>query len=75
MHIHTDKPYKIFAEAIEHEALRQFEGAMSGVVARVDDATLDESPFDYKNIFEVMAQQADLVEVKRHSIPIINVKG
>lgn len=56
-------------------SLDEFKGAMSGIVARVDAATLDESPFAYKSIFEVMAQQVDLVDVKRHIIPIINVKG
>lgn len=36
--------------------------------------TLDESPFAYKDIFEVMALQHELVEVVEHVKPIINVK-
>lgn len=46
-----------------------------GIVARVVPGTLDESPSAYKNIFEVMAMQADLVEVLHHVTPIINIKG
>ena len=35
----------------------------------------DEAPKAYKNIFEVMALQKDLVEVVDRSIPILNIKG
>jgi tRNA-splicing ligase RtcB len=52
-----------------------FTEAMSGIVAKVTDATLDESPFAYKNIFDVMAQQTDMVEVVAHVRPILNIKG
>ena len=57
--------------------LGDFERTMreAAVVARVDAGTLDESPFAYKDIFSVMAQQEDLVEVLHHVRPIINVKG
>lgn len=62
------------------EAKRQlnvadFRRAMSGVVARVDNATLDEAPFAYKNVFDVMEQQSDLVEVVAHVRPMVNIKG
>ena len=53
----------------------QFADSMIGVVARITDDTLDESPFAYKNIFDVMEQQKDLVEVIAHVLPIINIKG
>lgn len=46
-----------------------------GIQARVEKATLDEAPAAYKDIFEVMAMQADLVEVVHHVKPIINIKG
>jgi tRNA-splicing ligase RtcB (3'-phosphate/5'-hydroxy nucleic acid ligase) len=53
----------------------QFTESMAGITARVNDSTLDESPFAYKDIFEVMRQQQDLVEVVARVVPIINVKG
>jgi len=55
--------------------VEDFEEAMRGVVAKVDAQTLDESPFAYKDIFEVMKQQDDLVKVRHRVVPIINVKG
>ena len=62
------------------EAKRQlnvddFKNTMKGVTAMVTDGTLDESPFAYKDIFEVMRLQKDLVEIVAHVEPIINVKG
>lgn len=57
--------------------LAAFTAAMKerGITARVDRSTLDEAPGAYKNIWEVMAMQADLVEVLHHVRPIINIKG
>jgi tRNA-splicing ligase RtcB len=52
-----------------------FESSMKGITARVDGKTLDEAPSAYKNIFEVMKDQADLVEVLHHIKPLINIKG
>lgn len=52
-----------------------FAETMSGIVARITEATIDESPFAYKDIFDVMKQQSDLVEVVAHVRPILNVKG
>ena len=46
-----------------------------GITAKTDRHTLDEAPQAYKNIREVMAMQADLVEVLHHIRPIINIKG
>ena len=64
-------------QAAETLKLDDFESTMreAGIVARVDASTLDESPFAYKDIFSVMAQQEDLVAVLHHVRPIINVKG
>ena len=55
--------------------MADFESTMAGVTALVTADTLDESPFAYKDIFEVMRLQADLVDVVAHVKPIINVKG
>jgi len=54
--------------------VKDFEEAMIGIQAAVGRGTLDESPFVYKNIFDVMQQQSDLVEVVAHVKPIINIK-
>ncbi|MTJ93607.1 MAG: RtcB family protein [Desulfovibrio sp.] len=62
-------------QAKEALKVEDFTETMVGIVAKVDMATLDESPFAYKSIFDVMAQQADLVEVVHHVRPIINIKG
>ena len=40
----------------------------------VDENTIDESPFAYKDIFEVMELQSDLVEIEEHIRVLINVK-
>ena len=55
--------------------LDDFKDSMNGIKARVKMDTLDESPFAYKNIFEVMEQQKDLVEVITLVKPLINIKG
>jgi len=39
------------------------------------DSNLDEAPLAYKNIFEVMNNQSDLVEVLDRVVPILNIKG
>lgn len=52
-----------------------FTEAMQGIKANVSEATLDESPMAYKNIFEVMDLQKELVNVLHHVKPIINIKG
>jgi tRNA-splicing ligase RtcB len=53
----------------------EFKNSMKGITAKVDDSTLDESPNAYKNIFEVMEQQKNLVDVVCHISPLINIKG
>jgi len=62
-------------QAKETLSLEDFRKTMLGVVARVDERTLDESPYAYKNIYEVMRMQADLVEVVAHVRTKINIKG
>lgn len=56
-------------------SLEDFSQVMLGIQAKVCADTLDESPFAYKNIFDVMDLQRDLVEVIHYIKPIINVKG
>lgn len=52
-----------------------FRSSMKGITAMVTEKTLDESPAAYKNIFEVMELQKDLVDVVAHVRPLINIKG
>jgi len=46
-----------------------------GVECRKDQGVLDEAPKAYKNIEQVMAQQADLVEVIAELKQVLCVKG
>lgn len=55
--------------------VEEFKKEMVGVVAKVGNKTLDESPMAYKNIFEVMDLQKDLLRVVHHIKPLINIKG
>lgn len=55
-----------------HEQLRQ---AMVGIEYRDTDAFLDEIPGAYKDIDQVMADSADLVEIRHTLRQIVNVKG
>lgn len=55
--------------------MTDFALSMSGVYAKVSTETLDESPQAYKNIFEVMRQQSDMVSIKHWVKPLINIKG
>ncbi len=52
-----------------------FVDMMNGITAKVGKSTLDESPMAYKNIFDVMSNQADLLNVVTRVLPIINIKG
>lgn len=55
--------------------IEDFKSTMGGVTALVNPDTLDESPFAYKDIFEVMKLQSSLVDIIAHVKPIINIKG
>lgn len=55
-----------------HEQLRE---AMVGIEYRDTDAFLDEIPAAYKDIDRVMADAADLVEVRHTLRQVVNVKG
>ena len=53
----------------------EFNEMMKNIVTNHTKKTIDESPKVYKNIFEVMELQKDLVEIVEHIKPILNVKG
>jgi tRNA-splicing ligase RtcB len=55
--------------------LAEFRDETSKLVTNHTDAMLDEAPKAYKDIFEVMRLQSDLVEVIDRVIPILNIKG
>ncbi len=55
--------------------MEQFSESMKGITATVEIGTLDESPFAYKNINEVMKGQKESVKIYKHIKPIINWKG
>lgn len=59
-------------EAVDFE---DFKSEMEGIQALVTEGTKDESPFAYKDIFEVMRLQESLVDVVAHVKPLINIKG
>lgn len=63
------------AKAKEIVDLETFEDAMQGIKAKVTQGTLDESPFAYKDIFNVLELQRDLAKVLFHIKPLINIKG
>jgi tRNA-splicing ligase RtcB len=49
--------------------------ATAGVECRKDDGVLDETPAAYKPIDDVMAAQADLVEIVYELRQVVCVKG
>jgi tRNA-splicing ligase RtcB (3'-phosphate/5'-hydroxy nucleic acid ligase) len=53
----------------------QLDAAMTGIEWRHTDAFLDEIPAAYKPVDQVMADAADLVEVRNTLRQIVNVKG
>ena len=55
-----------------HEQLQE---SMVGIEYRDTDAFIDEIPGAYKDIDQVMADAADLVEVRHTLRQIVNVKG
>lgn len=62
-------------KAKDQLSLEEFHKEMEGVVTNHTDATLDEAPKAYKDIYEVMSLQEDLVEVIDQVTPILNIKG
>lgn len=62
-------------EAQRTLSVEKFTATMKGITAKIEADTLDESPEAYKDIFEVMRQQSEMVDVVAHVRPIINIKG
>ena len=64
-------------QAMKDVNLEDFKVTMqaAGVVAKINPRTIDESPYVYKNIFDVMKAQKDLVDVIAHVRPLVNVKA
>jgi tRNA-splicing ligase RtcB len=62
-------------QALETLKHSDFVETMKDVTARTNEELLDEAPDAYKNIFEVMELQKDLVDVVYYIKPIINIKG
>ena len=56
-------------------SMDQFEAAMGSVVYDKNKSLLDESPDAYKDIKVVMANQTDLVEIRRTLKPLLAVKA
>ncbi|PLW79933.1 RtcB family protein [Candidatus Woesearchaeota archaeon] len=56
-------------------SLDEFHNDMVNIITNHSDETIDEAPKAYKNIFEVMELQKDLVDVVEHIRPILNIKG
>jgi tRNA-splicing ligase RtcB len=55
--------------------IEDLEKQTAGVICRKDKGVLDEIPGAYKDIDEVMANQADLVEVVHTLKQVLCVKG
>jgi tRNA-splicing ligase RtcB len=53
----------------------EFHTSMEGIETNHSETTLDEAPKAYKDIFEVMELQKDLVEVLDRVRPLLNIKG
>jgi len=62
-------------KARQQLSLEQFRKSMAGIKAKVTTGTLDESPFAYKDIFQIMDSQAKMVKILHHVRPIINIKA
>jgi tRNA-splicing ligase RtcB len=63
------------SKAKEQLSVEEFKKQMVGIVSNHTDHTIDEAPNAYKNIFEVMDLQKDLVENIDLITPILNIKG
>jgi tRNA-splicing ligase RtcB len=62
-------------KAKDHLSMEGFRLDMMGITALVDESTLDESRGAYKDIYQVMDLQEDLVDMVHHVTPIVNIKA
>lgn len=65
------RPIKAWTHDIEED----LEAQTQGVECRKDGGVIDEIPGAYKDIDEVMANQADLVSIKHTLKQVLCVKG
>lgn len=63
------------SQAKREISMEKFAESMKGITATIEVGTIDESPFAYKNIYEVMLAQKESVKIYKHLKPIINWKG
>ncbi len=62
--------------AKESLSLDKFKKDMNGIISKVQESTLDESPDAYKNIDDIIkAQDGIVIDVINYIQPIINIKG
>ena len=61
----------------EQVSLSDFKDSMKGITVKIEEGTIDESPFAYKDVFEVIRIQEDagLIKTIHYLKPIINCKG
>ena len=62
-------------QAKQEITLEMLEKEMEGIITNLTSSTIDEAPMVYKDIFEVMEMQKDMVEVLYHIKPVLNIKG
>ena len=62
-------------QAKDNLSLDEFINDTKHLVSNHSDSNIDEAPKAYKDIFEVMDNQKDLVKIIDRIIPILNIKG
>lgn len=62
-------------EARKRFTVEDLQAQTAGVECRKDDAVLDEIPSSYKDIDQVIAAQADLIEIVHTLKQVLCVKG
>ncbi len=61
--------------AIKNHNMEEFKNDMKGIVGSIDEKRLDECPRAYKNIYQILEYQKDILEIVKVIKPIINLKG
>ena len=62
-------------KAKQEISFEELKKEMEGVVTNITPSTVDEAPMAYKNVFEVLKMQKEMIEPISHVKPILNVKG
>lgn len=62
-------------EAKKNIKIETFKSQMKNITAKVDKKTLDEAPDAYKDIYNVLEYQKDLIYIFKYIKPIINIKA